>query len=502
MKEPAKEYFLKKLKSQSDYNERLVFSYFNKDSIKKIHLTGICGKAMASLAGLLIKSGYYVTGSEEHWNPPMSTVLENLGIQFKPFSEDNLRDIDLLIMGNAYSPLNIEAKWARENKIPQLSSAEAYAMFFIENRKSIVIAGTHGKTTTSGLAGHVFIDSEKKANVLVGGVMSNIGESYYYGGPKAQYSVVEGDEYDTAYFDKSPKFLHYKPVIGVITSIEFDHADIYSDMDDYLSAFLFFAQEIPKEGYLLVNEKIKKDYIDKLKSVCLAPVFIYGFSDSSDIKIHDNYVDLDKGGQVFSISLKGKEYKGFFVPLFGLYNLENSATVVAISLIELLDENQLKLSLASFKGTEQRQQVLYEKNDIVVISDFAHHPTAVSVTISGVRDHYPSKRLITVFEPRSATSRRKDFEVAYSESFDKADLSIISQPPIKSVDDVTKMMDINFVTQLCKKRGVELIAISSTDEIYKKLIEIIKPGDVILTMSNGTFDGLSDKISSYLKKTV
>ena len=477
----------------------MVNTSFDLDTVKKIHLVGICGKAMASLAGLLVKAGYNVTGSEASWNPPMSTVLEHLGISFKPFSEENLEGVDLVVMGNAYSPSNIEAQEARKKNIPQISSAEAYNIFFIKDTKSIVIAGTHGKTTTSGLASHVFIESGEKTHALVGGVLSNIGESYYYGGPRAKYSVVEGDEYDTAYFDKAPKFLHYKPTIGVVTSIEFDHADIYSDMDDYLAGFVFFAAEIPENGYLLVNDNIKEEYLDKLKKACHGRVLRYGFKSGSDIKIQNIRVDLEQGGQSFDIDFSGVEYKDFFVPLFGKYNVENAVTVVAITIKEGIGIEKIKKALSTFSGTEQRQQVLFNRNDIIVISDFAHHPTAVEYTITGIRDHYPDKRIIAVFEPRSSTSRRKDFEERYAESFDNADIVIIAKPPIKEVDDPSKMMDIEKVSETINTRGVHASAINSVNEIFENLKNTIVGDDVVLIMSNGTFDGLAEKIVTWLE---
>ena len=499
MKQNAREYFLKKLQSKPDAIDRVVNTSFDIQKVKRIHLVGICGKAMASLAGLLVKAGYVITGSEASWNPPMSTVLEHLGISFKPFSKENLEGVDLVVMGNAYSPSNIEAQEARIKNIPQISSAEAYNIFFIKDTTSIVIAGTHGKTTTSGLASHVFIESGEKIHALVGGVISNIGESYYYGGPQAKYSVVEGDEYDTAYFDKAPKFLHYKPTIGVITSIEFDHADIYSDMNDYLAGFVFFAAEIPENGYLLINDNVKKEYFDIIKKECSGTVLQYGFRDGSDIRISTAYVDLERGGQFFSIDLLGTKYADFFVPLFGKYNIENAVTVVAVAIQEGIEIEKIKKAHSTFSGTEQRQQVLYNNDNIIVISDFAHHPTAVEYTIDGVRDHYPERRIIAVFEPRSSTSRRKDFEERYGESFDNANIVVIAKPPMKEVDDPSKMMDIEKVSQIVNTRGVYSSAISTTDEIFENLKNTIEGNDVVLIMSNGTFDGLAEKVVKWLE---
>lgn len=501
MNDGARKYYEQKRSSLPDAADRANTAPIPSiDTIKKIHLTGICGKAMASLAGLLVKAGYIVTGSENAWNPPMSTVLEHLGIQFHPFDAENVKGVDLVVIGNALSASNVEAAACREWGVPQISSAECYKLFFIKNARSIVITGTHGKTTTASLMAHVCMNAEKSMNALVGGVVRNIGESYVYGGPEAAYSVVEGDEYDTSYFDKAPKFLHYKPTIGVITSIEFDHADIYRDMEDYLAAFLFFAQEIPPDGYVLISDAVKKEYQDKIQEVCPGKVYVYGTSEGCDITASSIEIDRQRGGQTFTITIQGTTYKDFFIPLFGTYNVANGLSVAAIALIEAFAEDAVRRGLASFKGAEQRQQILFDKNDTVVIDDFAHHPTAVKVTIDGIRDQYPNKRLIAVFEPRSATSRRKDFEQAYMEAFDKADIAIIAKPPVKSVDSANNMMSTEDVVLGIKNRGVQAFALSETVAIIEMLKSLIKQGDIVIIMSNGHFDGLSETLVQWLEK--
>jgi UDP-N-acetylmuramate: L-alanyl-gamma-D-glutamyl-meso-diaminopimelate ligase len=500
MKKAAGQYYLEKREALSDATDRMVVTPdIDIGSIKKIHLTGICGKAMASLAGLLVAAGYTVTGSDSAWNPPMSTVLEHIGIGFQPFDAKNLNDIDLVVIGNASAPSNIEAVAARERNVPQISSAEAYALFFIQQSRSIVITGTHGKTTTSSLATHVFVESGKKTNALIGGVLRNSGESYNYA-QAAQYSVVEGDEYDTAYFDKAPKFLHYRPTIGVITSIEFDHVDIYRDMEDYLAAFVFFAQEIPVTGYLLISESVKEAYRENITSLCESPVYTYGFSNTCEIRGENLTIDQQRGGQVFDITVQGKSYKDFFIPMFGSYNAENAISVAGIALIEGISEHIIKKSLATFKGAEQRQEILFNRNDIIVIDDFAHHPTAVAVTTQGIRDQYPDKRIIALFEPRSVTSRRKDFEIPYSTAFDAVDIAIIAKPPVKSVDDQNNMMDTEKVVSLIKERITDAMAFPHAVDIFEEVKKIIAPGDVIIIMSNGHFDGLSEMVVEWLEK--
>jgi len=298
MKKAAYDYFFKKLQSKPDAADRVLNQKdFDETEIKNVHFVGICGKAMASLAGLFIKAGYKVTGSDNGWNPPMSTMLEHMGIQGGVFDPSNLEGVDLVVVGNAFSAANVEAVEARKKDIPQISSAEAYARFFIKDARSIVVTGTHGKTTTSSLAAQIFMTSPKATNVLVGGVLRNTCESYHYASSTPQYSVVEGDEYDTAYFDKAPKFLHYRPTIGIITSIEFDHADIYDDMEDYLNAFIFFAGEIPKDGYLLISDVVKKEYRNELITHCLGAIYHYGLTEGCDVQAKN--IRVEKEGQYF-----------------------------------------------------------------------------------------------------------------------------------------------------------------------------------------------------------
>ena len=497
MKQAAYEYFLQKLRSKPDAADRMITPVvFDESTVGRVHFVGICGKAMASLAGLFIKAGYVVTGSDDEWNPPMSTMLEHIGVKGAPFAAANLDGVDLVVIGNAFKPSNIEAVEARKRGLPQISSAEAYARFFIKDTSSIVISGTHGKTTTSSLATHVFINSDKKTNALIGGVLKNTRESYHYAGSDAQYSIVEGDEYDTAYFDKGPKFLHYRPTIGVITSIEFDHSDIYDDMEDYLAAFVFFAAEIPKDGYLLLNDGIKLEYKNKIEEITEGKLLSYGLLDSSNIRAHN--IRIEKGGQRFNVSIEGVIYTDFFIPMFGTYNVENALSVIAVALREGISEETLKESLKTFQGAEQRQQILYDANDITVIDDFAHHPTAVRVTLEGIRQHYPDRRIIAVFEPRSNASRRKDFEIPYSEAFDDADIVILKTPPFRHNDVTDNFIDIDSVVQKIKNRNREALSCVDVDDVVRYILNNQNPGDVIVIMSNGHFDGLREKLVAVL----
>ena len=490
MKTDAQRYYRTKIEKKEDYGDRIVaFVDVGALNVQRIHLVGICGKAMASLAGLLVRAGYDVTGSDNAWNPPMSKVLEGLGISGAPFSPENIAGKDLIVVGNAFSPQNIEAVEARRLSIPQISASEAYAQYFIGQKSSIVVAGTHGKTTTSSLMAHVFLSAEKRANVLIGGILRNTGESYHYDADAA-YSIVEGDEYDTAYFDKSPKFLQYRPTIGSITSIEFDHADIYTDMADYLAAFVFFAAEIPASGVLLLNDSIAAEHKDAVVAACSGTVRSYGLREGCYYRAINIQVDTARGGQTFSVAAGGVQQDDFFIPLFGAYNVENALSVIAIAMREGVSEAAIKHALASFEGAEQRQQVLCDHDGIVIMSDFAHHPTAVRVTLQGIRDAYPDRRIIAVFEPRSSTSRRKDFEIPYSHAFDAANLVVIAQPTVRENDNADNMMDIRVVIEGVKSHGGSAIAIEQSEDIFQYLSGVIAEGDVVVFMSNGFFYGL------------
>lgn len=500
MKIPAKEYYDNKKNQYPDALDRLVpLCTIDPEKIKTIHLVGICGKAMASLAGLLHAAGYVVSGSDNAWNPPMSTVLEHIGIRGSAFSEKNCEGKDLIIVGNAASSSHVEAVTARQLGVLQMSASDAYAQFFIQDKKSIVVAGTHGKTTTSSMMTHVFLGAHKKVTALVGGIVRNIGESYCYGGSDAEYSIVEGDEYDTAYFDKSPKFLHYRPTTGIITSVEFDHADIYKDIDDYVAAFVFFAAEIPERGILFVHDNILPLYREKIVSACAGTVYSYGQKYTSDCYIEHARPDTTKKGQYIDIVCFGVSYKDIFIPLMGVYNAENALAVIATALQEGIDEATVRTSIASFQGAEQRQQVLCDMHDIVVMSDFAHHPTAVLVTLQGVRDTYPDRRIVAVFEPRSNTSRRKDFEVPYMHAFGAADSIVIAAPIVRWNDNTDAMMSIDTVVQgivdCAVRPGVTAVACDTSDKIVDVVAQQIQQGDVIVCMSNGFFDGVPQRIA-------
>jgi UDP-N-acetylmuramate: L-alanyl-gamma-D-glutamyl-meso-diaminopimelate ligase len=491
MRQEAREYYDRKIAGFADAPERVFERVIPQDisTIKKIHLSGVCGTAVGSLAVLLAKKGYALSGSDTDIYPPMSEVIASLGIEFKKgYAEENVQDADLIIVGNVCGPQNPEAKYAREHDIPTLSLPEAIHRFFIEGKKSLVVAGTHGKTTTTGLLAHLFSEAGRKPGYMVGGVMQGGEESSAVGA--GDHFIIEGDEYDTAYFDKSPKFLHYTPHVAIVTSLEFDHVDIYKNMREYTDAFEFLAQEIPPEGALFLCGD--HDAVKNLGNGTQGEIVTYGFKQENQITVTDMLV-TDKG-QEFTLVVRGETLGTFFTPLPGNHNLLNTLAVCGVALREGISIEDIKRGLSTFKGMKRRQEVVAEVKGVTVLDDFAHHPTAVKETISAIKDKYPGRRLVAFFEPRSNTSRRKVFEEQYGHAFDAANLVFISTPPHKPTDDPAEFLDPEHVVSAIKEKGIGAQAVKNADELLAQAVPLLKEGDVVLIMSNGSFDGIHHKL--------
>jgi UDP-N-acetylmuramate: L-alanyl-gamma-D-glutamyl-meso-diaminopimelate ligase len=465
--------------------------------VRSVYLIGICGTGMGSLAGLLSEAGYEVRGSDENVYPPMSTRLAEAGIEvLKGFDAAHLDPApDLVVVGNACAPTHPEAAYARERGLPQVSLPEALAHFFLQGRRSLVVAGTHGKTTTTGLLVHVLREAGLDPGFLVGGVMVNGGVNYAVGtGP---HFVVEGDEYDSAYYDKRPKFMHYQPTAAIITSMEFDHADIYEDWPDYRAAFRRFAGIVDPEGLLALygddNEVRVLDHFSQ------APYQFYGIDDGDDHVTAKN-IRTGEGGMRFTLVVSGREAIDIFLPMSGRHNLRNALGVAAICLAEGLTPDQIARGMGTFQGMKRRQEVRGEVGGVLVVDDFAHHPTAVHETIGAIAERWPERRLVAVFEPRSNSSRRKVFEQAYSEAFDRAERAFISAPPLRHNDTADQLMDAGLVVRNIDARGTPASLHTSTDNLLPDLLGELRPGDVVLIMSNGSFGGLHDKLLSGLEQ--
>lgn len=469
------------------------------DSIRSVYLIGICGTGMGSLAGLLHDAGYDVRGSDAAAYPPMSDRLREMEIPvLEGYDVANLSPKpDLVVVGNACAPDHPEAAFVREQGWPQLSLPEAVAHFFLNDRRSIVVAGTHGKTTTTGLLVHVLRSAGLDPGFLVGGVMVNGNLNYAVG--SGRHFVIEGDEYDSAYFDKRPKFMHYRPSAAVITSMEFDHADIYDDWDDYRSAFRDFAG-IVGSGNLLALYGDDPE-VRELVFHTASRVHFYG-TEGDDDSVTARHVQRVDGGQEFDLHVDEVLLGRFFLPMSGRHNLRNALAVCAIALDEGVEPDEIRRGFASFEGLKRRQEVRGITDDVIVVDDFAHHPTAVRETTQAVADRWPGRRVVAVFEPRSNSSRRKVFEQAYAEAFNAAGAVFISAPPVRHNDRADDLLDEATVVRAIQSRGISASAHSGADDLLPHLLDTLRPGDVALIMSNGAFGGIHEKLLTALRQRV
>lgn len=465
------------------------------DALADVYLIGICGTGMGSLAGLFREAGYVVRGSDAAAWPPMSTRLATLGIPvYEGYDAGRLDPPpDLVVVGNACTPTHVEAARARDEGLVQTSLPEALARYFIRDRTSLVVAGTHGKTTTTSLLVHVLRTAGIDPGFLVGGVMRNGDVSYGLG--EGSVFITEGDEYDSAYFDKRPKFLHYRPTHAIVTSVEFDHADIYETWTDYRDAFREFSQLVNPAGSLVLNADDPE--VLALARHTGARVVTYGLA-AADLDFTAGSIRSEGDGQRFTLLHRGKESGSYFLPMSGRHNLGNALSVCAVALGLGVTPDSLREGLLSFAGIRRRQEIRGEVNQVTVIDDFAHHPTAVRATIDAIRERWPERRLVAVFEPRSNSSRRKVFEEGYVAAFDRANAVFLSTPPFRHNDRAEDFMDIDRVTDALERRGIHTALGRDADELLPALLSWIEPGDVVLIMSNGGFGNIHARLLSDL----
>lgn len=460
-----------------------------------IHLIGICGTAMASLAGLLKDRGFQITGSDQNPYPPMSTQLENLGISImKGYKKENLsQKPDFVIVGNVISASNEEAQELVRLGIPYTSLAKAMGEFIIGDRDSICISGTHGKTTTTSMMAWVAQCLKVEPGFLIGGIPKNFSQSFQ--NPKGNFFVIEGDEYDTAYFDKVPKFTHYKPKHVIFTSCEFDHADIYKDLQAVKDAFATLMKLIPENGTLLACAE-EENVMELVKFSRASKTWTYGKTKGDyqfqTLKVGDQGTD-------FLVTFKKEKLGEFHITLTGDYNILNTLAVIGLSHQLGWDLKQVQKALTSFEGVKRRQEVLGEPKGILVIEDFAHHPTAVRETVKGIKAKYPGRKLFGVFEPRSATSRRKVFQKDYVEAFQDCDETLLAKAFDQSkIDSENRFSSEELIADL-KKSGKSAEVYDSADQIVQDLVKKSRSGDLVLIMSNGGFDGIYGKLLSALE---
>jgi UDP-N-acetylmuramate: L-alanyl-gamma-D-glutamyl-meso-diaminopimelate ligase len=461
-----------------------------------IHLMGICGVGMSSLAGMLKEKGYAITGSDQDPYPPISTFLEGLSIPVRRgYSPSNLYPPpDLVIVGNVITKDNPEATAMLQLGLPYLSMPQALRKFAMGEKRSIVIVGTHGKTTTSALIAWILEGAGMNPSFMLGGIAKNFDCNFKLGtGP---YFVIEGDEYDTAFFDKRPKFLHYNPYITVITNIEFDHADIYKGIEEIKHSFRSLVEMIPPEGLLCANgdDPLIPDVTKRAK----CPLLTYAIQHEGDLTAGDITV---KDGKTRLTILKGdKGYLRVATDLFGDFNTSNMLAAISASSHLGIRPEIIARAITTYTGVKRRLEVLGNYDGILVIDDFAHHPTAVRETTRAVKRRYQDRRLVAVFEPRSNTSRRNVFQDVYAASFTSADVVILSEPPkMEKIPLHERFSSIKLKTDLAEQ-GIEAHYFPNNDELLEGILRITKPGDVILVMSNGPFDNIQERLLQRLKE--
>ncbi len=473
-----------------------------------IHFMGICGTAMASLAGIMKARGYKITGSDQAAYPPMSTQLESLGIDImKDYNRKNLEPRpDFVVVGNVITKTYDEAVALLESDIPYTSLPRALADFVIEDRQSVVISGTHGKTTTTAIMAWIAQVCGKKAGYLIGGIPQNFSRSFKNpeeSSGERDYFIIEGDEYDTAFFDKVPKFKHYKPRHVILTGVEFDHADIYDNLEDVLKAFRLLMGLIPEDGHLVYNGE-DSNIKSILPETSCRKIMSFGFNEgdyqAKNIRVdRDGSVNGAVNKTVFDIEFQGQKIVEIEMKMFGSYNVSNAMSAYILARQMDWPSDDVVQAIKTFKGVKRRQEVLGEPGGVTLIEDFAHHPTAVKGTIESVQSRYQGRRVFSVFEPRSATSRRSIFQQQYLEAFSEANVAVIASAYDQSrISEEDRFSTGKLVTDL-KSRDVEAHEFGSTNEIVDFLCEKTISGDVILIMSNGGFDGIYTKLTERLR---
>jgi UDP-N-acetylmuramate: L-alanyl-gamma-D-glutamyl-meso-diaminopimelate ligase len=466
----------------------------------KVHLIGICGTAMATLAALLKQRGFDVQGSDHGVYPPMSEFLAAEGIRaFDEYDASHITsDLSLVVVGNAISRGNAELEAVLSRKIRYCSLPEAIREHFLWGAHSIVIAGTHGKTTTTSLAGWVLTSAGTDPTVLVGGIARNFGDdgSSYRLGAGREF-VIEGDEYDSAFFDKTAKFLKYLPDIAVVNNVEFDHADIYPNLDAVRQAFQRLVLLVPRNGLLLLGHD--SEHALDLKARAVSPVETFGFSEAADWVAYD--LTAADGLQHFSVR-HGHDYFGAFdLPLMGEHNVRNALAAVAVGAAVGLDHTTIARGLRAFRGVKRRLEVVGEAGGVTVYDDFAHHPTAVAETLRAVRLAYPGRRVWAIFEPRSASSCRKIFQRDFARAFSggAADETLIATVFRSTLPEGERLSVEMLVDEICKA-GRKARHVGGADHIIETIIAERRLGDVVVIMSNGGFDNIHRRLLARLRE--
>jgi len=462
---------------------------------KHIHLIGICGTAMASLAGMLQQRGFRVTGSDAAAYPPMSDFLSALGIPLaQPFDAENLSARpDLVVVGNAISRGNAELERVLDERIPFCSLPQLLHQEFLRRKEVLVVAGTHGKTTTTSMLAWIFHSAGFAPSFLIGGIAENFGSSFALGSGK--HFILEGDEYDTAFFDKGPKFLHYFPDMVILTSVEFDHADIYRDLDAVETAFKRLVNLVPRRGRIVAFDSGAS--VERCLSKAFCTVERYGTHPGCTWRIEN--LRLDPGRTSWSILHHGQPWGNFEFGLAGEYNVWNATAAAALAAGAGIPKTVIAEALRSFKSVRRRLEVKAQVNGITIIDDFAHHPTAIAGTLTALQARYPGARLWAILEPRSNTMRRNVLQSQLAQSLALADEVVIAGVFKSEAIPPAERLDLTAVGAELQQRGRRARIISDVDGIVETVAPELRSGDVVAILSNGGFDGIYEKLPARVK---
>lgn len=462
-----------------------------------VHLIGVAGTGMGALAGLLRSAGHRVTGSDTAFHPPMGDALRAWGVETMPgWSAANLEPApDLVVVGNVCRRDNPEARAAIDRGLSYTSMPGAIEAMFLGARPGWVVAGTHGKTTTTTLLAFLLHDAGKDPGMLVGGIPRDFGESFRLGAASAPF-VIEGDEYDSAFFEKTPKFWRYKPRAAILTSIEHDHIDIYPDADAYRRAFEEFVARIPEDGMLVAWAGDPEVRRVARAARCEVRWYALDGDDCGDVTPVwlAAKVAAQSGMQPFDLFLGGMSCGRVMSPLAGEHNIRNAVAAIALAAeAGGVPVQTATGALVRFRGVKRRQELIGVADGVRVYEDFAHHPTAVRETLRGLRDRHPEGKLIAVFEPRSATASRKLHQDDYPGAFAIADVSLIAPVGRPEIADAERL-DVEEIAARIKSAGRDAAAAPDIDAIVDRIAQSARPGDTVVLMSNGSFGGIYDRV--------
>lgn len=450
---------------------------------------------MASLAGMLSERGFRVTGSDSAAYPPMSDFLQSLGIPVaQPFKVENLNPKpDLVVVGNAISRGNVELEHVLDQRIPFCSLPQLLHDEFLRGKEVLVVAGTHGKTTTTSMLAWIFESAGTRPSFLIGGIAENFGRSFQL--EDGKYFILEGDEYDTAFFDKGPKFLHYFPDTVILTSVEFDHADIYKDLDAVETSFKRLVNLVPQRGRIIAFDR--GESVERSIARAFCPVERYGATERAEWRITD--LKFESGCTIWTVMRSGKRWAEFEFPLAGEYNVWNATAAAALASDYGIAVDAIAEALKTFKSVKRRLEVKAEISGITIIDDFAHHPTAITVTLNALRTRYAGRRLWAILEPRSNTLRRNIFQRDLAKSLAIADEIVIANVFKSDSIPSAERLDIAAVAAEIHKLGHHARVIADTDSIVRITAPEMRSGDVVAILSNGGFGGIYEKLPQQLR---